>query len=628
MKPAPYIKPFTCSVVPFTYDPSMSVYEILCKVMESLQSVLNTMSYLDIDELNDDIQKLQDLLDAIGSTDYAETISNIMSDINKRIKGEVFIAPLTEQNGTTCYLGASMDGLSFTPFYDMSQIIEYKNDIKMIKYKDVYIMVSGVESNISKDCYIGVSSDLTNWDCRTYSFGIFAYRNSIYNEPTDPYYNAQWAPQIYYDELNDKLYYISSMVVDSDKTSEMEIDSNTVSYTYRAFKTFCCELVYENGTFAKKGDVFVLDVLLNGDARYTYDSTLTYHDGYYYLLYKDSEHNIVNIAKSQSIYGNFDTTQINIFGQPYTEAPNVVKNNDLYYIYGVQYSYGGQLECRNSFCIVTKDFERFSPVGFVGRTDIVTDRDSHNIRNIAPIKIDSNLLDSFDIVYRKIDVKPSMFIYGSLYWARCMNLYTLFGSKFYPFPDTSIKCYGVYATLHIYNFWNAQNISVCADGNSTEIPHRVYEIIDHYGNNQSRRFWGYINKYSYTNTVFELIREHYGDSGNRTRGGLITPSRLNWGTFYSATTSSISGNASITIDVKGTETIGLYRVSIIIDGTAQANETLINSSLPFPEVNRVIGCDESGNESAIHVSTSGAIKALTAINRKSYYKFFAIYYYY
>ena len=224
MKPAPYIKPFTCSVVPFTYDPSMSVYEILCKVMESLQSVLNTMSYLDIDELNDDIQKLQDLLDAIGSTDYAETISNIMSDINKRIKGEVFIAPLTEQNGTTCYLGASMDGLSFTPFYDMSQIIEYKNDIKMIKYKDVYIMVSGVESNISKDCYIGVSSDLTNWDCRTYSFGIFAYRNSIYNEPTDPYYNAQWAPQIYYDELNDKLYYISSMVVDSDKTSEMEIE--------------------------------------------------------------------------------------------------------------------------------------------------------------------------------------------------------------------------------------------------------------------------------------------------------------------------------------------------------------------------------------------------------------------
>ena len=77
MQPVPYVEPFTCSVVPFTYDPSMSVYEILCKVMESLQSVLNTMSYLDIDELNQDITALGNLLESINSTEYPETIEFI-----------------------------------------------------------------------------------------------------------------------------------------------------------------------------------------------------------------------------------------------------------------------------------------------------------------------------------------------------------------------------------------------------------------------------------------------------------------------------------------------------------------------------------------------------------------------
>lgn len=108
----PFVAPFTCKVVPFEYDESMSVYEILAKVLCSLRSVLDTMSYLDIDDLNDDIQQLQTLLDAIGSTSYPETIAGINSRLEIVTNG--YTAKYHHALHPGKYVGDSADWLLIT----------------------------------------------------------------------------------------------------------------------------------------------------------------------------------------------------------------------------------------------------------------------------------------------------------------------------------------------------------------------------------------------------------------------------------------------------------------------------------------------------------------------------------
>ena len=74
-------KTCTMRVVPFTYRPEMSVYEILCKMADSLNQCISILNEIDADQLQSDIEDLTDLLAHINSTDYPETIASINSSI-------------------------------------------------------------------------------------------------------------------------------------------------------------------------------------------------------------------------------------------------------------------------------------------------------------------------------------------------------------------------------------------------------------------------------------------------------------------------------------------------------------------------------------------------------------------
>lgn len=67
---------FWCqSVLPLVYDDSLSYYEVLCKVVEYINSLIETDREIfdDIEELRDDLKVVQDWIDNYN-TEFAEKI--------------------------------------------------------------------------------------------------------------------------------------------------------------------------------------------------------------------------------------------------------------------------------------------------------------------------------------------------------------------------------------------------------------------------------------------------------------------------------------------------------------------------------------------------------------------------
>lgn len=105
---------FWCqSVLPIVYDDSLSYYEVLCKVVNYINKLIDSDKEIvnDIDELKKDLDTVQEWIDNYD-TSFAESI------IEEYIATMVFFG-LTDDGYFVAYIPESWDSISFeTTGYD------------------------------------------------------------------------------------------------------------------------------------------------------------------------------------------------------------------------------------------------------------------------------------------------------------------------------------------------------------------------------------------------------------------------------------------------------------------------------------------------------------------------------
>ena len=99
---------FWCqSVLPLVYDDSLSYYEVLCKVVEYINKLIDTDKEIfeDIDELRDDLKVVQEWIDNYDTT-FAEQI------IEEHLATMIFVE-ITETGYFVYYIPDSWEEITF-----------------------------------------------------------------------------------------------------------------------------------------------------------------------------------------------------------------------------------------------------------------------------------------------------------------------------------------------------------------------------------------------------------------------------------------------------------------------------------------------------------------------------------
>lgn len=121
-------------VLPLVYDESLSYYEVLCKVVDYLNKVIeNQVDWSgaieglenDIDELRDEIDIVNDELEKVKSGDYVSLyldslkawIDENLQELVARIVKQVWFG-LTDTGYFVAYIPSSWDGITFDTIVD------------------------------------------------------------------------------------------------------------------------------------------------------------------------------------------------------------------------------------------------------------------------------------------------------------------------------------------------------------------------------------------------------------------------------------------------------------------------------------------------------------------------------
>ena len=105
---------FWCqSVLPLVYDDSLSYYEVLCKVVDYINNLIDTDKEIfeDIDELKKDLEVVQNWIDNFDTTEIEKII-------DEHIATMVFFG-LTDSGHLVAYIPNSWESITFeTTGYD------------------------------------------------------------------------------------------------------------------------------------------------------------------------------------------------------------------------------------------------------------------------------------------------------------------------------------------------------------------------------------------------------------------------------------------------------------------------------------------------------------------------------
>lgn len=101
------VKYWCYKVLPLVYDDSLSYYEVLCKVVEKLNELVEKYSGFDelIEEINDAIAKLQKQLDDLDTT-YIETL------IKEKLTNMIYVR-ITDAGYIVYYIPDGWEDITF-----------------------------------------------------------------------------------------------------------------------------------------------------------------------------------------------------------------------------------------------------------------------------------------------------------------------------------------------------------------------------------------------------------------------------------------------------------------------------------------------------------------------------------
>ena len=438
---------------------------------EALKEVQNLMTELQtyVSDYFDNLDVQEEVNNKLDEMVEDGTLSDIIGQYVD-LTDNVYIAPLTnvdtfkDQNSKAC-LGISFDGQCFTPIPGTENFCEKDTDIQLFKYNDYYLFActTGASDNFPNiDVYVGWTQDFETYHFESVNLGFTQYRNTNYPEAADDY--RRWTPRFYLDKENN-LNILLSMATDNTLAYDAwEIQQRTKMTIFHQTVTF-------NGNntnfLTGNGDIDVFKIRENNtDIDTFFDGELIYKDNVYYLFYKNGYYNDVCMAISTTDdYSIFNATKLNLFGQPYTEAPTIVKNGEGYYLYGQQYiTYGFNTTGRNML-LYTKDFTTFNAIGFPRKinNDIET---KGWLRNLSPCLITNKALilkfkGEIDLIgygcYSNDDLKiqfnsqKTLEIYKESY-----NL----GRTDSILPNSWICRDTTLQDIHINNIWNTTNFVI------------------------------------------------------------------------------------------------------------------------------------------------------------------------
>lgn len=393
---------------------ALTDWQLYCKLGKEINKIIDsqntvgsemekfTQAFIELQNYVDNYFKNLDVQDEINNklNEMAEDgeLENIISNYLKSINN-CYLAPLSvpdayKENENNCYLGISFDGQCFTPIPSTKNFCEKNTDIHLFKYKDYYLFActtSATTENPNLDFYAGWTKDFKNFHFSNVSLGFSQYRNTHFPEASED--KRRWTPRFYLDKENN-LNVLISMATNNiteldaynfQKRTKMGIFHQTVKFN-------------ENDTnfLTGDGDIDIFKINENSESIDTFfDGDIIYKDNVYYLLYKNGHYNDVCISISTTDdYSIFNTIKVNIFENPYTEAPAVVKANDGFYIYGQQYIMEGLNNIGRNLLLFTKDFNNFISIGYPKKFN----NDIYKVgfmRNLSPILLDDKSLVTF-----------------------------------------------------------------------------------------------------------------------------------------------------------------------------------------------------------------------------------------
>lgn len=222
---------FWCQkVLPLVYDDSLSYYELLCKVVDYLNTTMKNVNTLgqDVDNINNAYNQLQDYVNNYFSTlDVQEEINNKLDEMaNDGTLLRLFVKyyPIVTPN----MYGCKGDGVT-------DDTINFQKCINDIKGKNITLMLSGTYklSNITIDDYITIVGNTAKIICN--SFEIYKPIQSIEHTIID---------NVVFDSVNGivitggKNIIIQNCTILTDETG-IEINKNK-NQNYENVITNCC----------------------------------------------------------------------------------------------------------------------------------------------------------------------------------------------------------------------------------------------------------------------------------------------------------------------------------------------------------------------------------------------------
>lgn len=286
---------------------------------------------------------------AIGATLVGEIIpdakinslSNTVSTLNTNLSTAetliskldgVFLGTFFDNDSETLRIVVSKDGYNFTRVLDNYQPAVRDPQITYINNK--FYICNTYSGSSSIDGRLYVSSDLTNWETKTFSMGISSY-------------DEKWAPEIFVDPDTNDIYFTVSA------------GNSTTKHLYIAK---CDDL--DTLTFSNLRQ-------LNVTGNYTIDANISKVNGTYYLAYCEqgtaADGSAISTCK---IASSVDLTTWNVINSdvfkslPFVEGIQIIPINDRFIIIGdATTSYHYYVMCE---------------------TDSLTDIDTHHRTILAP----------------------------------------------------------------------------------------------------------------------------------------------------------------------------------------------------------------------------------------------------
>ena len=102
---------FWCQkVLPLVYDDSLSYYEVLCKVVEYINNLIDTNKeiYATIDEMKADVKELQDWVDH-----FNENVNSVLKEVIEHYIATMVLFGITDDGYFVAYIPESWDDITF-----------------------------------------------------------------------------------------------------------------------------------------------------------------------------------------------------------------------------------------------------------------------------------------------------------------------------------------------------------------------------------------------------------------------------------------------------------------------------------------------------------------------------------